>query len=366
MRERDKQIGKRRSAIRRAFLPFCVILFFLFSLQPNILAATLNEYRTRIRTAGALTKSLIDDSTKKDFMQGLELERRALADLRKILPVSEKVEFKEASIETNNQWLYDRLDEYEKENNPEKRLTILTGIKERLWSIELKIDQLENPPAANRTKDEDKQKLGEILNREEYQKPKQQEKSFFQELLERIIKWFSRESPDPSVASSGGLQTLSFVLQIVLYAALIGGLGFLLYRFGPLFAGRLKQKEKREKKERVILGERIAADESSENLFSEAERLAREGNLRGAIRKGYVALLCELSDRKIIGLSRHKTNRDYLRDVGKRRELFESMSGLTSNFERHWYGFDEAEEKDWEDFRAGYRKAVAVGGSSRQ
>ncbi|MGI8642348.1 MAG: DUF4129 domain-containing protein, partial [Pyrinomonadaceae bacterium] len=135
-------------------------------------------------------------------------------------------------------------------------------------------------------------------------------------------------------------------------------IGFLIYRFAPFFANRFRQRVKKEKKDRVILGERLSADETAQNLFNEAEKLALTGNLRGAIRKGYIALLCELSERKIIGLAQHKTNRDYLRDVRQRRELHESMNGLTSNFERHWYGFDKADEKDWEEFRQEYRKAV--------
>lgn len=352
------------SAIRRSC--FCCALFLLFLSQPNVFAATLNDYGARIRTSGASTKALIVRSGKKDAMRGSEFERQTLAGIRKDLPVSEKIEWQGTSIETNNQWLHDQLQDYENEKDPAERLAILSGIKERLWALELKINELENPAVSSRTKDEDKQKLGEILNREEYQKPEQKEKSWFQRLLERIRDWFRSESPNPKVAPSEGSQTLSLVLQIVLYAAIIGVIGFLIYRFAPFLANRIRQREKRGKKERIILGERIAADESSENLFSEAERLARDGNLRGAIRKGYVALLCELSDRKIIGLSRHKTNRDYLRDVRKRRELFENMTGLTSNFERHWYGFDEAQEKDWEEFRIGYRKAVAVGSSGRQ
>ncbi len=35
--------------------------------------------------------------------------------------------------------------------------------------------------------------------------------------------------------------------------------------------------------------------------------------------------------------------------------------GLTLNFhnyERHWYGFDSAEETDWEEFRRDYKKAI--------
>ena len=123
--------------------------------------------------------------------------------------------------------------------------------------------------------------------------------------------------------------------------------------------GRFGGKIKKTKQDRVILGERIGADESAFDLFSEAERLAREGNLRAAIRKGYIALLCDLSDRKIVRLARHKTNRDYLRDVRKDNSLFENMTGLTRNFETNWYGLRSTEPSDWEDFRARYLQTIA-------
>ena len=109
----------------------------------------------------------------------------------------------------------------------------------------------------------------------------------------------------------------------------------------------------------MILGERLAANETSENLLDEAEKLARNGDLRGAIRKGYIALLCELSERKIINLAQNKTNRDYLRDVRKKEDLYENIRGLTLNYERHWYGFSEAEPRDWEEFRRDYKRAVS-------
>ena len=34
------------------------------------------------------------------------------------------------------------------------------------------------------------------------------------------------------------------------------------------------------------------------------------------------------------------------------------MNGLTNNFERHWYGFQEADESDWNEFKDDYYKAV--------
>jgi hypothetical protein len=162
--------------------------------------------------------------------------------------------------------------------------------------------------------------------------------------------------PEPTETSS--FQGLPFFLQILIYGAVIALIGFLIYKFAPYLITRFQMREKREKRERVILGEKIGINETPDNLFSEAERMAQAGDLRGAIRKGYIALLCELSDRKIIGLSKNKTNRDYLRAVRKRRELYQNMHGLTNNFERHWYGFQKAEESDWNEFKDGYQKAV--------
>jgi hypothetical protein len=141
------------------------------------------------------------------------------------------------------------------------------------------------------------------------------------------------------------------VTQYILIGLILLLLGFLAYKLAPLFVPRFRRRDKPEKESRVILGETIADDVSASDLFSDAERLAREGDLRGAIRKGYVALLCEMSDRKLIGLARHKTNRDYLRDVRSRREIYNEMNGLTGSFERHWYGSQDARREDWEEFR---------------
>jgi hypothetical protein len=362
---KSEKVRKQFAGNRRAFSHFRFftfsLLFLLLVLPFGIYGATLAEYQEKVQQAGLLTADLLYlDEEDLTPAERVTYERERLAELRKTLPATEKVEWQGTSVEANNRWLQEKLDLYEREKDSSTRSAILIEISERLTSIEQKLNELENPSASNRTKDEDKRKLGEILRREEYQKPEIQEKSYFRKLIEKILEWFGKKSPRPDISSSkDSFESVSIYLQILLYAVILGGIGFLIYRFAPYLASRFNKREKREKKERVILGERIAADESAENIFSEAERLAREGNMRGAIRKGYIALLCELSDRKIIGLSHHKTNRDYLRDVRKRRELHENMNGLTSNFERHWYGAEEAEEKDWEEFRSGYKKAVS-------
>ncbi|MCY7375907.1 MAG: hypothetical protein LH472_08025 [Pyrinomonadaceae bacterium] len=343
------------------FISILLFGFVLFS-PVSIFAETLAEYRADVKASNTLIQNLLypddEDSTFDDFAK---LERELLKQIRRRIPASEKIEWQGATVETNNRWLVEKLDKFEQTpETDDKRWDVLTEVGERLEAITEKLDELENPAAATRTKDEDKRKLAEILRREEYQKPVAKDESWSQKIQRKIEEWLLKMFPRPNVSpsSSAGFESFSFVLQMLLYALILGVIGFVIYRFAPFFVKQLRGREKREQKERVILGERLAADETAQNLFAEAENLARAGNLRGAIRQGYIALLCDLSDKKIIGLSQNKTNRDYLRDVRRQNELYQNMSGLTVNYERHWYGFDEAEAADWENFRNGYQKAV--------
>jgi hypothetical protein len=342
---------------------FCAVIILSFS----IFAKTPAEYRKNVESANGLIADLYS-AEAEEFSSPAEyenFERETIKEIRAYLPGAENLEWQGATVETGNQWLVDKLDAYEKEpTGSSKRKMILTEIAERLDALEQKLAELENPALSDRAKDEDKQKLAEILKREEYAKPEEQEETWVQSLIRRFEEWLREKMPESEQPQSAptGSPALSVVLMIVIFVLVLGLIGFLLYKFAPLIGFNVRHRTKKEKKDRVILGERLAADENAGSLFSEAERLAREGNLRQAIRKGYIALLCELSDRKLIGLAQHKTNRDYLRDVRKRHALYQNMSGLTDNFERHWYGFEKADETDWEEFRRTYKKAVGESG----
>lgn len=341
-----------------------VIKIFLalsvFSFAAN--GATLAEYRENIQhLKGDLNSLIFPDEEQTD-----EQEQKFIAEvndeLRELFPSKEPVEFDNTTIETDNDWIINKFSSYKdlKKDSPERK-QILAELYERLDAIERKLDELESAAASTRSKDEDKQKLGEILKRPEYAKPERQEESIIMRAYNVIMEWlknlFSGSETEPKNVPQSP-QAIPFFLQIIIYALLLGLIAFLLYKFAPYVINRIKTRERRDKRERIILGERIADDQGSETLFSDAERLAQSGDLRGAIRKGYIALLCELSDRKIIGLSRNKTNRDYLRDVKKRRELYQNMYGLTNDFEKHWYGFQETTENDWNEFKNDYQKAV--------
>lgn len=344
---------------------WAIVFVFLFTFSAS--AKTFQEYQKEVETAELTVTELIGylyDIEEGVGEQNSIYESRQIAKIRTALPDSERIEWQGTVVETGNQWLKINLDAFADEplNSP-KREKILLEINERLASLSAKLKEIEASSASARSKDEEKQKLAEILSRQEYQKPEKEEKSLFEKWYEAVLEWLSNLFPRtkmPAVnPNSSSVSSLSMVLQIFLYVVVIGIVLFVIYKFAPFFMTKFRKREKREKKDRVILGERIAANTSSATIFDEAEKLAREGNLRGAIRKGYVALLCELSDRKIIGLAQYKTNRDYLRDVRKKRDIYENMNGLTNAFEKHWYGAESANEEDWREFRQKYQQTVS-------
>jgi hypothetical protein len=337
-------------------------LVLVFSTVSN--ATTLDAYRAKIDGLHKLAVR-IENSIQSDESSDADLDefvnREFVGQIRKDFPAVERIEWDGGTVEASNAWLLAKAHDLEIETDPKKRRLAVVEIREYLSAIRFKLDELERAARTERTKDQDKQKLAEILRREEYQKPQEKEDSPFQRWLGEFLEWLERVFPKSNGPAQGfsGMGVITILLQVLIYGVLLALLGFIIYKVVPLLFPRLKRVRKpKKKKERVILGEHLGEDATAVDLFDEAEQLAREGNLRGAIRKGYIALLCDLSDRKVIGLARNKTNRDYLRDVRSRRDLHPRMRSVTETFERHWYGFQESADQDWVRFREEYEEAI--------
>ncbi len=351
-----------RIAQKLSQILFCVLIWSLLSTA--IFAIELVKYREKISDTKESVSYLLYPEEYLSEAENIANQRDILKEIRSSLAQTEKVELKDTTFEVNHAWVFEKLKEFENEPyRSVKREPIINELVEKLGAVEAKIVELENQELSARSKNENKQKLDEILRRAEFQKPPEKGETFLQRKWREFWEWIRKIFPQPDIKPgdvSSGVKPISSFLQIILFVVVLGLIGFIIYRFAPLFITKFRNREKREKKTRVILGETIAAEDTSHNIFSEAENLARDGNLRGAIRKGYIALLCELSDRKLIGLAKHKTNRDYLRDVKNRKEIYSQMTTLTGSFEKNWYGFNQTEEKDWEEFRQTYRKTVGI------
>jgi hypothetical protein len=178
--------------------------------------------------------------------------------------------------------------------------------------------------------------------------------------MREFLEWLQRMFPRAGAPASGipDMSGLKTGLQILIFTVIAGVIAFLLYRFWPTLWGNGSSRRKRSSQERVILGERIQPDATAVGLFAEAEMLAGSGDIRSAIRKGYISALFELSERDLVRLARYKTNRDYLRDLRRQEKLFLGMSDLTSRFESIWYGSRQAGGPEWLEFKNQYLKTV--------
>ncbi|GAC1397016.1 MAG: hypothetical protein NVSMB56_12010 [Pyrinomonadaceae bacterium] len=293
-------------------------------------------------------------------------ERSVLNDVRK-LPPRETIEWQGGTLTIDNHRVQQSLDDYEKlraedfnTRNAAKRVAALTQISEQLGALQLRLAEVNTDETAKaRDKDADKGKLNAILHRKEFDEKTEQ--SALRRFLKRFVEWLKNLFPSWKPLPSNGADNSSLIAvsRLIIYALLAVLLSFIVWRFVlPLLRRRAQRNKVANEGARIVLGESLEAGQSGADLLREADRLAREGDWRGAIRKSYIALLCELGDRKIVRLAQHKTNRDYLRDLRPHPMLYGEMQMLTENFERHWYGFRDANADDWTSFRAHCRQAI--------
>jgi hypothetical protein len=345
-------------------LTICFAVLVSLVCLSRISAATLAEYRHRVSEAITLCKQLQATHGNEDLSQAEQLAAN-VARIRDLLPAEETVLLDGQNVMVDNAWLHEALQNYE--NASSKRATrvdALARIVERLRALDERLDEMQRGKSGNQTdKDGDKGRLAEILRRPDYNRETAAEGSALERLWARFVRWILSLLPKTGPMTPGPSPFLSKLAQIIVVAACLGIIAFIVWKLAPRYlSNRRKKKQKREA--RIVLGERLEPDQTAADLLAQAESLARDGDLRGAIRKAYIALLCELGDRKIVSLAQHKTNRDYLHSVRERVHLYSSMRQLTNSFELHWYGFQPPAENDWNEFRNGYQKALSLGSGS--
>ena len=334
-------------------------VFVLLGCVAGARAVTLDDYRHQVSRARASIQELQAAYTAEYPSQREQFAAATIALVRAELPAQETVLLGRQTVAVDNTWLHEALNELEKTRGDNARRAKLVGhIDERLRALGERLDEMQDgKPGAS--KDDNKTRLAEILRRSEYNK-QAEEGGALNRLLNRFLRWLAGLFPRTKPLQPGNAMALSRVAQVVVIGVSLAAIGFLIWRFAPRYL-RNRRKKKTRREARIVLGERLEPDQTSADLLAQAESLARAGDLRAAIRKAYIALLCELGDRKVISLAQHKTNRDYLGAVRDRPSLFLSMRGLTNSFEIHWYGFVPPGEDDWKEFRNSYQQALKGG-----
>jgi hypothetical protein len=343
-----------QTTIKTTFAALALVCFFGCLAQ----ATTLSDYQHRVSAAAALIEELRGAGEDENNPQPEQFITTNLTRVRQMLPAKETVLLDGQNLEVDNSWLHQKLEALDKTTGVATRADLLARIAERLRAIDQRLDELKRREGAS-DKEADKGRLAEILRRPEYIQ-KAPEASATDKLLERFLRWLFKLFPRIKPMQPGGSRWLGTAAQILIVGLCIGTIALVIWRYGPRFMkGRRKKKAKREA--RIVLGERLEPDQTAADLLAQADALARSGDLRAAIRKAYIALLCELGDRKLISLAQHKTNRDYLYSVRDKMSLYSSMRKLTNSFEVHWYGLVPAAESDWNDFRNDCQKTLRTG-----
>lgn len=328
---------------------FGVLFLFLF---PNTVAAVpITDYHFNIKYAISTLGHLSQSGENFDS----ELPA-AVEDVRTRLPKHETVEFEGEVYNVDNSWLHKDLDGLAQADNRTERLAHIVWT---LQAIETRVAERANPggsPAEN--KQWAKTRLESILARPEYAADTEGSNALIR-VIQDFLRWLEKFLPKPRAASGGAINWITLIAQVLVIGLAVVVLIYVLKTLYVRFSGRSRKPKAGGKREaRIVLGERLEPEATATDLLSEAEALARQGDLRTAIRKAYIALLVELGDRKVISLAHHKTNRDYLNSLRSVPQLHSRMRGLTDSFERHWYGFASATPNDWQDFRAGYLAAL--------
>lgn len=336
-------------------------LLLLLFWAPSAFAIPFSEYRDQVKKAIDAVNLLSQSTEGQTDSQRAESELANLRSAGSTLPRSEMVEWNGTSFTTDNSWFADDLEQFQKTTRSDLAgARLLDRIRERLQALQDRLAETSNGEQSNRfSNDEMRGRLAAILQRSEYAS-EVNHTSALDRLLRRIGEWIRNLLPKQRQLSPGRANIITSIAQVIVVTLALALIVYVIRLAAPRLFRRRRPKKKKRAAARVVLGERLEPDQSGADLLAEAEALARAGDLRQAIRKGYVALLVELGDRNVISLAQYKTNRDYLRSVREIESLHRNMVQLTSTFEQHWYGLVQANETDWTTFRALYRAALAA------
>src|SRR5262245_5536618 len=286
-----------------------MLLFSLCALRVSAQGrSTVDDYANRLDLAERSVKEAIERNSLAS-----ELAAK-MKEVKRLLPVSEVVEFNGATTRVDNAWLHEAAESAVKsaEGDADRRLQMLGEISARLARLRQSVKSAQT--AEDRASQDQRARLDDILARPEYQLEEEREsaiarwirhiKEFIVRLLRRLFGGSAARAPQ--TGGAGLVMILRALIFLVVVAALVFGAAKLLRRIQP------RRKPAKEAETREALGEEIPEYATAADLFAMASDLARQGEYRKAIRRAYIALLCDLDQRGKLRLGRSKTNRDYL------------------------------------------------------
>lgn len=325
--------------------PFTLILPLLLAADISVAATLLNYEHRVVRAAEQIERIKADKA----------YDEEGISYIKRLLPRSEQIEFEGRETPADNTWLHVVLDSYTAQKDPQQRAALLNEAVGRLRALDAHLRRAE--AEASGQVGDPRDKIRDILSRPAFQPEQETAVGAFVKRILRKVRGFVGEIYAALTrllerlfgAGSGGGWISNLVLIVVLAAAVIVGLRF---------AANLRRPQTRRKKTRLVLGDEVAADATSRELADAGLAAARAGDFRTAVRKLYVSLLYELSERNLIELEDSATNREYLRKASGLSGLAAPMGYLTERFDYVWYGMFPSSGDDFATYLVRYEEAM--------
>jgi hypothetical protein len=331
----------------RRLIPTLLLTLLIFADARG--AVKLRYYENQVRRAVEQVERIKTDPS--------EYEKQGIETIITLMPRTEEIEIEGQAkpFAVDNIWLYLMLNEYQAEDDPQRKVAKLNEIGGMLSALGDHLLRIEEASTSKIDSADSRARIREILNRPDYQarkesrlgaflrKTRQTISNFFNELYQAFARLLGRLFG----ASTGGSWISRVLIIAALVAAFLGVLRMAL-RIRPL---------KRRPKKRTVLGEEIEAGTSPHDLAEAAMAAARSGDFRTAMRKLYLSLLYDLADRRLIELEENATNHEYLSRVSRYASLAPAMRYLTDRFDYFWYGMSPSTKEDFSSYLARYREA---------
>jgi hypothetical protein len=327
----------------RKTIPASIIILLL--MIDAFAAASLSDYRRRVSQAEEEVDALIE----KHYADAEDI-----ASIKTLLPRSEQVDLAGQTVGVDNAWLHTLLDSARNATRADERENKLSEASGRLFALGEHLDRIQSQALGAEGSNATREKLREIRSRKEFMvKGDDPITAFIKKARNKVFEVLNKIYSKVLEVLFGGNSGASWVYRGLVIAGLVGALVMALRMFR-----RFKRAPKKREKKRTVLGEEIEAGTTSNDLAEAALRAAKAGDFRSAVRKLYISLLYELSERNLIELEPNTTNHEYLAKVSRFQPLVAPMRFLTDRFDYTWYGMFPSSAEDFSTFRARYDEAM--------
>src|SRR5262249_18394214 len=122
-------------------------------------AETLLRYENRVARAVEQVARIRSDA---------EYEESGIEDIKQLLPRRDQVQFEGKTLTVGNTWLYDELDDYLNQSDPQRKQAKLGKIGDRLAALDSALIRAAETSSDKGGNEAARDKVREILNRREY------------------------------------------------------------------------------------------------------------------------------------------------------------------------------------------------------